>query len=77
MTADLLSVGGAADELSEQLGQTVRPKWITALFYDKELRGDLCPIIGGRRLIPRDYLPAIATALRQHGWVKQAPSTCK
>lgn len=77
MTTDLLSVGGAADELSEQLGQTVRPKWITALFYDRQLRDDLCPIIGGRRLIPRNYLPMIATALRRHGWIGQAGRTCE
>jgi hypothetical protein len=77
MTTDFLSVGGAANELSERLSQTIRPKWITTLFYDKELRSDICPIIGGRRLIPRDYLPVIATALRRHGRIGQTERACK
>ena len=71
MTLSYLSVGGAADALTETCGQTIRPRWITDLFYQRELRDDLCPIIGGRRLIPRDYLPMIAMALRRHGWIEQ------
>ncbi|MHC4178633.1 MAG: hypothetical protein ACYSWU_14070 [Planctomycetota bacterium] len=74
MTPSYLSVGGAADELAQTSGQTIRPRWITDLFYQRELRDDLCPIIGGRRLIPRDYLPMIAIALRRHGWIGQSPN---
>jgi len=67
----LLSVGGAADILSDYLGVPVKPRWITNPFYDRELRDDLCPIVGGRRLIPRDYLPMIESALKQRGMIGQ------
>ena len=71
MASEYLAVGGAADELTEQLGQTVRPRWITDLFYQRELRDDFCPIVGGRRLIPRIYLPMIEAALRRHGYISE------
>ena len=77
MTSSYVSVGEGADELTQTLGQTIRPRWITDLFYQRELRDDLCPIIGGRRLIPRDYLPVIAMALRRHGWIGQTERTGK
>ena len=65
MAAHLI-VSEAARELTEVLGEQVKPRDISQLFYDRELRDDLCPIIGGRRLIPRDYLPEIVRALRRH-----------
>lgn len=71
MASNYLSVGEAADELTHDLGQTVRPRWLTDLLYQRELRDDLCPIVGGRRLIPRSYLPMVAMALRRHGWIEQ------
>lgn len=43
------------------------PKDISDLFYRRELRDDLCPIVAGRRLIPREYLEEIRLALRRHG----------
>jgi hypothetical protein len=72
MASDYLSISDAADELTQTHEQTIRPRWISDLFYLRELRGDLCPIVGGRRLIPRDYLPMIAMALRRRGWVAQS-----
>jgi len=56
-----LSVSEAARRLN------ARPRDISDLFYRRRLRDDLCPIVGGRRLIPEDYLGAIALVLRQHG----------
>jgi len=47
MSTEYMSIGEAADELTRELGQTIRPRWITDLFYDRELRDDLCPIVGG------------------------------
>ncbi len=43
------------------------PRDITALFYNGTLRDDLAPLVGGRRLIPLDYLPEIARVLRRIG----------
>ena len=57
----LLSVSEAARRLG------ARPRDISDLFYRRELRDDLCPIVGGRRLIPEDYLTLIGAALRRHG----------
>jgi hypothetical protein len=44
-----------------------RPKDISSLFYLRKLDDALCPVVGGRRLIPPDYLPQIEEALRQAG----------
>ena len=43
------------------------PKDISDLFYRRELRDDLCPVVAGRRLIPEHYLDAIRTALKRAG----------
>jgi hypothetical protein len=44
-----------------------RPKDISDLLYLRKLDEARCPIIGGRRLIPEDYLPTIEAVLRQTG----------
>ena len=56
-----LSVG----DVGRQLG--VNPKLITDLFYQRLMRDDLCPIVGGRRLIPESVVPVIAMQLRRKG----------
>lgn len=71
MRREFLSVGEAAAALSEELGQPVKPRWISTLAYDQELRADFCPLIGGRRLIERGYLPEVARALRRRGWISR------
>lgn len=58
---ELLSVGDVAHRLG------VRPAQVTALFYERRLRDDLCPIVSGRRLIPPSYVGLIAAALRHKG----------
>jgi len=70
MDSDFLSVSEAADELTRILGQPVPPRRISDLFYLRELRDDLCPVIGGRRIIPRTYLPMIGMAMRRRGWIE-------
>jgi hypothetical protein len=45
----------------------VKPRDISDAFYQRLLDDTRCPIVGGRRLIPTDYLPAIETHLREHG----------
>lgn len=59
--AELLIVS----EVARRLG--AKPKDISDLFYRRELRDDLCPIVGGRRLIPDDYLEIIRSALKRAG----------
>jgi len=57
----LLSVSEAARLLG------AKPKDVSDLFYCRELRDDLCPIVAGRRLIPEGYVETIAAALRRRG----------
>jgi len=54
-----LTVGEAAELLG------VAPKKLTDLLYLRQLDVKRCPLIGGRRQIPRDYLPAIAARLKR------------
>ena len=68
---EFLSVGDVARRLS------VRPPQITDLFYKRMLRDDLCPIVGGRRLIPAEYVDQIAAALRRKGVRVKGGGTCQ
>jgi hypothetical protein len=43
------------------------PKDISDLFYQRKLDVDRCPIVGGRRLVPEDYLPEIKAVLQATG----------
>lgn len=63
--SDHFFVSDAARRPSRSLGTEIPPRAISDLFYKRLLRDDLCPIVGGRRLIPRDYLPSIEDALRR------------
>lgn len=60
MTEKLLSVS----EVARLLG--AKPKDISDLFYSRELRDDIAPIVAGRRLIPECYVEAIQAALQRH-----------
>jgi hypothetical protein len=62
---DFLSVSEAA----RQIG--AKPKTISDLLYQRQLRDDLCPIVGGRRLIPRSYLPTIRQVLVGRGLLEE------
>jgi hypothetical protein len=44
-----------------------RPKDISDLFYLRKLDDARCPVVGGRRLIPEDYIPGIVQVLRDAG----------
>lgn len=68
--ASFFTVSEAARELEGRVQGTVRPRDISTLFYQRELRDDLCPLVGGRRLIPGSYLDSIASVLRQKGLIQ-------
>lgn len=67
----ILSVSGVAKLIASETGHMVRPRDITLLFYNGELRDDLCPIVGGRRVIPESYVAQIETALRRSGKLRK------
>lgn len=52
-------------DVAKRLG--VRPHQVTALFYERRLRDDVCPIVSGRRIIPESYVRVIAVVLRRKG----------
>ena len=62
MTTPYLCVSEAARRLG------ARPRDLTNLFYRRQLRDDLCPIVAGRRLIPETCLSVIAMELRRRGY---------
>ena len=62
---ELLSVSDVAREFG------VKPKDISDLFYQRQLPDDLCPIVAGRRLIPRDCLPQVHKVLATRGLLDQ------
>jgi hypothetical protein len=45
----------------------VAPRFISDLFYARRLDDSRCPIVGGRRLIPADYISEVEAALRGAG----------
>lgn len=55
----------SVSEVARQL--RVAPRIISDLFYARWLSDDVCPLVGGRRLIPDDYVGVIARVLRERG----------
>ena len=50
----------------------VAPKAISYLFCARVLDDERCPVLGGRRLIPESYLPAIREVLLERGKLQEA-----
>ncbi|MEM9354446.1 MAG: hypothetical protein AAGA92_15680 [Planctomycetota bacterium] len=63
----VMTVGQAADAISEEVGQAVSPRDLTAILYQRRVRVELFPNVGGRRLIDPQYLPLLVQALRRAG----------
>jgi hypothetical protein len=61
-------------EVARQKG--VAPRVISDLFYARRLDDRRCPIVGGRRLIPADYLTDIERVLRDCGHLPQEAGRC-
>lgn len=55
----------SVSEVARLIG--AKPKDISDLFYRRELRDDLCPIVAGRRIIPEDYVETIRRVLIRQG----------
>ena len=43
------------------------PRDISDLFYKRVLDDERCPVVGGRRIIPENYIDTIRTALKRAG----------
>ena len=57
------SVGQVAEKFR------ISPRIISTLFYTGKFRGDLCPVIAGRRMIPGFYLDDMERILRREGFL--------
>lgn len=55
----------SVSEAARRLG--ANPREISELFYRRRLSDSRCPIVGGRRLIPADYLAVIEIVLKRAG----------
>ena len=64
-----LTVTEATQALSEQAACSISPRLISDLLYRRILDTARCPIVGDRRMIPRDYLPTVLDVLRRRGLV--------
>jgi hypothetical protein len=56
-----LTVGMVAQELG------VKPTLVSSLIYRRVVDVDRCPVVRGRRVIPRDLVPRIADELSSRG----------
>ena len=63
------TIGDIARQLGVMAGKDVPPRVISDLFYKRVLSTERCPILGGRRLVPVDYVPVIERALRDRGMI--------
>lgn len=54
-----------ASEIARKHG--IAPRLISDLFYARKLDENRCPIVGGRRVIPLEYVPEVERALRDAG----------
>jgi hypothetical protein len=61
---EFLGVSDAAKALREHFGVNVFPRDISVRLYDARLDPNRCPVVAGRRMIPRSYLAEIAFALK-------------
>ena len=65
----------AVSDVARQLG--VAPRMISDLFYQRVLNDVICPVMGGRRIIPDHYVIEIERILRERHLVDISPEHAK
>lgn len=58
-----------ASEIARKHG--IAPRLISDLFYARKLDDRKCTIVGGRRMIPLEYVPEVERVLRDAGYIAQ------
>jgi hypothetical protein len=61
---DFLSVTETSRELASEFGLSVSPHELSNLIYRRVLGPDMAHMIGGRRMLSRESLPAVADLIR-------------
>jgi hypothetical protein len=65
---EFLTVSEIARELEQEYGVAgVAPKIISDLLYQRKVDVHTCPVVAGRRLVPRGLMPDVLRALRERG----------
>lgn len=64
---EFVSVGEAARLLGRRRGVVISPRLLSDLLYGGKLDGNRCRFVGGRRMIPSDYLPQVEEVLEARG----------
>jgi hypothetical protein len=72
MSENLITVGQAASEIRRERGGRVTPRILTDLLYRRILSEDRCPLVGARRMIPRDYIAEVTAVLEARGYIPSA-----
>lgn len=49
-------------EVANMIG--VSPQSLTSAFYNRQLDVSRCPVVGGRRMIPAEYVPEIVALMK-------------
>ena len=62
---DLMNVTEASRELGREFGLHVTPHELSNMIYRRVVGPDLAHMIGGRRVLSRENLPAVAALIRQ------------
>jgi hypothetical protein len=65
----------SVSEVADRIGNGIRPRDISDLFYQRVLRNDVRIVIAGRRLIPESYVPEIVKALCNAGKLESSAVT--
>ena len=52
-------------------GVEIPPKVVSDLIYQRKVDVHACPVVAGRRLVPRNLLPAVLQALRERGVIPE------
>jgi hypothetical protein len=64
---EVLTIGAVVQTIAERRGVDIPPQRLSGLFYRRKLNANRCPVVGGVRRIPAEYLPVIEAVLEARG----------
>lgn len=67
----MLSVGDVCRLIGGRRGVEIPPQKLSDLFYRRKLSSARCPVVGGVRRIPADYVSAIEAVLEARGMLAE------
>jgi hypothetical protein len=65
--SEYVTVSDISREVKQEHGVAVPPKTLSDLLYQRKVDVHACPVVAGRRLVPRGLVPAIIRALQERG----------